>query len=60
MNRTVIVRTKDDGKVWLVNLDEKNVSELQSDSVGAGVQEAEVVMMASERSSAAAHASATA
>jgi hypothetical protein len=58
MARTIILRTKDDARVWLVNLDGKTVSEIENDAVhdDALVLEADVINAAGVRTAAASHA----
>lgn len=58
MARTVIMRTKDDAKVWLVDLDGKTVSEIEDDAFhddDGFVLEADVINTANIRTAAAAH-----
>ncbi len=58
MARAIIFRTKDDGKLWLVNLDERSVSEIAVPPIDARngfVLEADVIEAANMRSVAAAH-----
>jgi hypothetical protein len=54
MARAIILRTKDDDKLWLVNLDELSVSQIAGAPVGI-ILEAEVIETANVRSAAAAH-----
>jgi hypothetical protein len=58
MARAIILRTKDDDKLWLVNLDERSVSEISCAPIDARdgfVLEADVIEAANMRSTAAAH-----
>jgi len=58
MARAIVVKTTDDDKLWLVNLDERSVAEIASDSIGdpgLAILEADVVDASSARSAAAAH-----
>ena len=58
MTRAIILRTKDDDKLWLINLDERSICEIASDPLdewGGFVLEAEVIEAANVRSAAAAH-----
>jgi hypothetical protein len=58
MARAIILRTKDDDKLWLVNLDERSVSEIAGAPIDARngfVLEADVIEAANMRSAAAAH-----
>lgn len=60
MARTIILRTKDDAKVWLVDLDGKTVSEIEDGVIcdeNAFIQEADVMIAATLRTTAASHAS---
>jgi hypothetical protein len=59
MARTIVLRTKDDAKVWLVDLDGRTVSEIEGDAIGdqsSFVQEADVLIAATVRTAAASHA----
>ena len=58
MARAIILRTKDDDKLWLVNLDERSVSEIANAPIDARdsfVLEADVIEASNLRSAAAAH-----
>ena len=59
MARTIILRTKDDSKIWLVDLDRKAISEIDNDAIGdeqALIQEADVITAAATRTITASHA----
>jgi hypothetical protein len=58
MARAIILRTKDDDKVWLINLEQLSVSEIanaSADDLGGAVLEADVIEAANMRTAAAAH-----
>jgi hypothetical protein len=57
MGKATVLRTKDDGRFWLVSFDKPAVSEISADAVrglGAPVTEVETLAAANERSTAAA------
>ena len=58
MARAIILRTKDDDKMWLINLQELSVSEIAStpiEDLREVVLEIDVIEAANMRTSAAAH-----
>jgi hypothetical protein len=58
MARAIILRTKDDDKLWIVNFDEQSVSEIASAPIDARdgfVLEVDAIEAANVRSAAAAH-----
>ena len=57
MNKATVLRTKDDGRFWLVSFDKPAVAEISASAartLGVPVTEVETLAAASERSSAAA------
>jgi len=55
MSKAIVLRTKEDGRLWLVTFDKPGVAEISSSAVaglGLSVAEVETVAAATERSAA--------